>query len=697
MVSYLQHIIISCVLIGLALFILEQGFNIFFEKRTIYLVIAVMYVLTFCIVGILAVCLILLLKIFSRKVLTLQNLILLDVSYNLAMLILVIRFNLNEPSGYKLFKVHYTLVIISLVVFSISYIWIKRENCNELWKRIIIILFLIIATSWAVLFPEQVFIKSPYCFWASAAFLALAILTICQMRINFPFSIRADIAAVAMLLIFIPAFNLGAGWIISYDGGSLKRCSMSKEPLHAKRYPNIIFIVWDTVRRDHLSVYGYKRSTTPYLKERSQQSIVYTNAISVAPWTLPSHASMFTGLYPRSHGVHRYYNSGMSRHSKDYKVLHNENTTLAEILTKIGYRCGGVSANITFAGPGTNLDQGFEYYHAKGNQSFLLDSRFDLMKYFIQLLKPWVPPHFYFSFLTPTITAEQVNALSLEWIDSIGANRPFFLFLNYMDAHGPYYPPGNLVYHFPGFQTDLSLKNNFDILTDMLVKDRPISERERSHLISQYDAELVYLDQQLKSFEEELKKRGLFDSAFIVLVSDHGEFFGEHNLLDHGKHLYSEVLEIPLIIKYPGGEPSGLDTSVIENRAMFDIVLRQAGINHAKPYHSWSAFSEMYGGLPPSLSGGRVIVEYAFDRRAVFFNKFKFIYSSDGTEELYDLEDDPSESINLVHINQEEAREGIELIEQFQNSIPKMEQGKDNDQQYNPGELEKLRALGYVQ
>jgi arylsulfatase A-like enzyme len=381
--------------------------------------------------------------------------------------------------------------------------------------------------------------------------------------------------------------------------------------------------------------------------------------------------------------------------SKFYNPLPYNMTTLAEILSENGYRCGGISANFLYAGRMVHMDQGFEFFWSRENPLWARSRPFDLQSYFIGLIQLYILPRhgFIYSLITPT--AQQINSLALDWIDSVKGDQPYFLFLNYMEAHDPYYPPARLINLFPGFKAGMPRET--EISLDMLEKKRPLTELEHAHLISQYDACLVYLDEQLRKLEDELRKRSLYDDSFIVLVSDHGEFFGEHNYILHGKHLYSEVLDVPLILKYPGGKPSGIDDSLIENRALFNIVLKQAKVNIAPTDLPWEAAAERYG-TPPTLNVyGTRGKEFAHDRRAVNFEHFKFISSRDGEEELYDLQVDPAETANLVEILPEKSEQARNLINRFLESVEEYRDEEDHvEERLTPEEIRQLRALGYM-
>ncbi len=581
-----------------------------------------------------------------------------------------------------------------LVIFVMAFLWLRKDVLRGPRRLFIMAALIVILISWAIICPEEEVFAEPYCYFASAVFLGLMVGLIYMLRLGLKGSNKAELAAAALLLAAI--FIIGLVWGISPEGDGGKSVkAWQGSPAREGNRPDIIFIVWDTVRLDRLSVYGYERRTTPYLEDRASDSMLYTRAVSVSPWTLASHASMFTGLYPRTHGARRFYRPEMKSSSRDYLDLPVKLTTLAEILTDRGYRCGGVSANYGYVGRRVNMDQGFEYFCDHENAQYLKERLFKLVYVVYKSVYPHMPPRYYFPYMHRHMNAYQVSARALRWLDSIERDRPFFLFLNYIDAHWRYHPPGEYVYLFPGFNADEAERGNDDIWLELMKQGRSISGRERGHLDSQYDACIAYLDDQLRLFEEGLKRRGIFENAFIVLVSDHGEFLGEHDLLGHGKDVYAEVLEIPLILRYPGGRPAGVESSLVENRALFDMVLAQAGVSVPAHKNPDTAIAEIYPRYP--YLEDIEIVQYRRTRRAVFFGGLKFISSSDGADELYDLESDPRESSNLVGILPERAREGRELIGRFLESAPEGVELRDGKiRRHTPEELDMLRDLGYV-
>jgi arylsulfatase A-like enzyme len=553
--------------------------------------------------------------------------------------------------------------------------------------------FLALTVAWAIRPFEVIFVHSVFSFTLSGLFLAVLFgsMTLTRRRLLRPLSF--EVLAAVLALAGAGAAQLGAHQLLAAKGIPPRPRGETAWP--AVQRPHIILIVWDTVRRDHLSLYGYERRTTPFLEGWRPQATVYTRAISVAPWTIPSHASMFTGLYPRTHGADFIYAPGKVVEGGNFRPLDGNFRTLAEVLAERGYRCGAVSANYVCAGRKAGMAQGFGYFNDQVNTRSVYWPQFDLQCFLIDTLKPWIPPRFFSLYLEGFMTAEEVTDRALAWIDSAPTDQPIFLFLNFMDAHQPTYPPEDQRYLFPGFQRDLLDKNLNDIFIEMLEEGRPVSERERAHFLSQYDAQIVSLDRELERLRGGLIARGIFDRALVVVTSDHGEFFGEHGLLGHGMDVYEEVLAIPLVVRRPGGAEPAVNDQPFENRGLFSLLEEAAGIvsePENRPWDSEAVFFPVYRILP----NGKQMLPNARLRRAIYFGDYKLIESSDGHNELYRLGRDPKEASNLFMSVPEEARKGKQLLQEFLRRTPEA-QTPISREKLDPEHAQKLRALGYVQ
>jgi arylsulfatase A-like enzyme len=305
-------------------------------------------------------------------------------------------------------------------------------------------------------------------------------------------------------------------------------------PATSSDAPNFLVVIVDTLRADHLSAYGYSRETSPNIDRFASQGTVFENAIAPSSWTLPSHASMVTGLYPTQHGAETLSSA-----------LDRKPSTLAEIFKQNGYRTGAFSASTFFFSRRAGLGRGF--LHFEDNFQGFRDSVSQtylgaaVQRLFVRLhLKKDV---------FGRKSAPDINQRALRWIDS--GKQPFFVMLNYFDVHDPYHPPEPFLHAFskekhPGGRVSVSL----DWFVDL-------TPEQRQEEMDAYDGAILYMDTQFADLMNELQRRGLDKNTIIVLTSDHGESFGEHGFMSHGNALYSELIEVPLIFWRPGKIPAG--------------------------------------------------------------------------------------------------------------------------------------------
>jgi hypothetical protein len=454
--------------------------------------------------------------------------------------------------------------------------------------------------------------------------------------------------------------------------------------------PNVLFIVLDTVRRQNLSIYGYSRQTTPFLETLAETSAVYSNAVSVASWTLPSHSSMFTGLYPLSHGAHKFETRATEPSGKTPGLL-AEHLTLAEILRDQDYQTAGISANL-FVGPSYGLDQGFDYFCNQQNPFLLVPSpRIMSHSYLVDWLRDSLPVSLTRVFAMPHGNAERVIDAGLSWIDSLNSEDSFFLFLNLMDAHDPVMPPPHLNDRFSGFTPELYGVWYSELTEVLRIEDRELNREEREHLASQYDASIAYIDQQLARLAAELDERRLFDSLVLVITSDHGEAFGEHDILGHGRELYGELIDIPLLVRFPGGARAGSVTHPFENRKLFDLIRSAVGISVQREATPWESAAEAYPNWTEDPRDQQV-------RRAFRFESFKYTDSSDGHEELYDLSRDPEEIRNIASEAGSAVETGRGLARSFLDQTPRSDRNPESETTtLEAADRLRLRALGYIE
>lgn len=288
---------------------------------------------------------------------------------------------------------------------------------------------------------------------------------------------------------------------------------LSSRPLEG---PNVILLCIETLRRDHMSLYGYERETTPFLEELAKECVVFESAFSQSSWTRPSVASLLSGLYPSQH---------LARISLDR--LSDSVATLPEAFREAGYQTIGLCTNELISRPAFNYDQGFDLF---------IDEGMGL--------------------------AQHVRQDFVDWLEG-PAREPFFAFIHLFDPHGPYTAPGDLTDRFVSTDYYGPLKD-WNPLTDWKLNDTEgLTRTDAQFVRDRYDAEILYTDMVLRRFVEDLKRSGVWDRTLLVLTSDHGEEFLEHGRWGHGHDLHPEKLRVPLMIKLPESDSGGTRTDTL--------------------------------------------------------------------------------------------------------------------------------------
>ncbi|MCX5884368.1 MAG: sulfatase-like hydrolase/transferase [Proteobacteria bacterium] len=509
------------------------------------------------------------------------------------------------------------------------------------------------------------------------------------------------------IVLFLLFFMLLRG-----DGEREKRSGVKKASAGS---PNIILITMDTARADHLSCYGYQSLTTPNLDRFSQEGVVFKNAYATNSWTLPSHASIFTGLYPSKHGADHTSDSllgeaGQKQEyldwyellSRNFTKLSKEHQTLAEILSAGGYRTAGIIGGI-FCNSIFGLSQGFDYYD---DEIPFFNIRFFLL---YQVIDRWFSLNDFFTqygYLGKRIAVD-LNSSAFKWLEK-DHGQPFFLFINYMDAHTPYLPPPPYDGYFSKIPPNIILRNNpppdasfvtaqTNLINSVISGDHQLTPEEKELTVSLYDGGILYLDHYLGFLFEKLKDLKAYDNTIIIITSDHGEAFGEHNQMEHGLTLYEEVLRVPLIIKYPSAY---LQRGVIEKRvSLVDLMptilsfLRYPippGIDgEALGNSDHPVMAELMMGIAKSRYKG------SRDLRAVYQGREKYIWASNGSNEFYNLEIDPHEEENIIEKFPYRAEAMDRNLKQWLASFEYLKTEQERVKISKQTE-EKLRALGYL-
>jgi len=435
-----------------------------------------------------------------------------------------------------------------------------------------------------------------------------------------------------------------------------------------KNSPNVVVIVIDTLRADHLPFYGYSENTTPFMASLAKKSVLFENTFTASSWTAPATASLFTSMYPFQHKVVMNMLATLqfnSRIKQNYKIKLNRIpkgiTTIAESFKQQGYATYGVADNVNI-GKKEGFEQGFD----------------KMITYNYK-------------------TADIVNKTILNWESEMKKKDRYFLYIQYMDVHQPNHKRER-------WFKNRKLKNNGGLPINKV----PVEIKKFNQELY-YDSELNYVDAKIK----ELYDRFKWDkNTLVIITADHGEEFWEHGKWGHGHALFREVIHIPLLFHYSNG---GFKTNRIkQNVSIIDILptLREfIGLPRDKANEGLSLLKILTDGEQNTINN-RFIFSHLLKRKtinnkminiesyATIYNKFHYIKSLPGikgnySELIYNLKDDFIEKHNLFLQNKNTAKK---LRSQFLHFYNKCRKFKSDIQTYkgNKKEMERLKTLGYT-
>lgn len=445
--------------------------------------------------------------------------------------------------------------------------------------------------------------------------------------------------------------------------------------------PNIILITLDTTRQDHLSVYGYKRRTTPELEKFARKADLFIQAFSTSGYTYPSHASIFTGMVPYVHGLHAKIVQGQYVLVRSWNGLYlsPNNLTLAEILKDRGFVTAALSAHPFLYQ--MNLTEGCDFVSSGMKHFSMILSHMGLQ--FGPLFEKLVPST-YRELLDQFPRADGVTYYVCDWLKK-NKGRPFYLFINYIDPHADYNPPKSYANIFE----KEPLPDQYENLADSLKKD-----------VNLYDAEIAYMDKYLGLLFDYLERMGLFDNSMIIVEGDHGESFGEHSLISHGPWVYNDVIQVPLIIKYPFQVKGRVHDEPVSLVDIFPTVLNTLGYPVPSNIQGRvlndqtlvrSSFNIISEGYIPLENGG------LFHRYSMLNSSLKLIEQAPDSTFLFNLAKDPYELDNLSKQNsvvKEEMK--VKMDNYFKNldqlKIPEWEEKPVVSKETIQG----LKAIGYI-
>lgn len=412
-------------------------------------------------------------------------------------------------------------------------------------------------------------------------------------------------------------------------------------PPPPEQAPNVLLVVLDAVRADHLGAYGYSRPTSPHFDRFAREGVLFENAYSSSSWTLPSHASLFTDLYSFENGVDPWF-------------LEPRFVTLAEHLRERGYATGGAVGNTYWCNYPTGIAQGFDYnadyfHNIPDAISRTLFGR-KAMEGLLRLAGYYANP--------AKKTAGKVNEEILRWLDGLrGPRRPFFAFLNYYDPHEPCFPPAP----YDGRFAPAEHVNARKPLDTHQALPQPIPQQRMQADLDAYDATIAYVDAQLGALWAELQRRGLTENTLLIITSDHGHSWGEGGVYGHRTSLRREQIHVPLVFYWPGRVPHGvrLQTPVsnVHVPATVADLARLAqpfnGPSLAPLWNDPTAAASWKEPVLAELSRPRrdVPAEWPVargDMKTLVTDRWQYIEWADGSAQLFDILADPREERDLA-------------------------------------------------
>ncbi|MBD3348660.1 MAG: sulfatase-like hydrolase/transferase [Candidatus Eisenbacteria bacterium] len=455
----------------------------------------------------------------------------------------------------------------------------------------------------------------------------------------------------------------------------LSSCAGTERPEGEPRH--VIFISIDTARADAFGFMGSADASTPRLDELAEESVVFTDYMTVVPTTLASHTTLLTGKHPHSHGTPR---NGF--------MVNRENEMLPEILKREGFHTAG------FAG------------------SFALDRRFDFAQGFDHYDQE-------FEILVGDSGADQNQRLAedvtdavLSYLDGLGTKERLFLFAHYFDPHRPYAAPApfDTIHDGRGREGLVPIPE----LVRMAVVEPELASREARRHVAQYASEISYTDEHVGRLLDGLRTRGILDEALLVVTSDHGESLWEHEeFFDHGRTVHQSTMHSLCLFRLPGGESGGSRTD--EPAANIDIVptvLSLLGIDlpaetdgiavEFKDDEELPRDRPRFGQATKPWRGVETDITWhnMLKSRCIRKGPYKLVQTPYlGTEELYDLRSDPSETLDLLGTGEREAHSvaaGLRpVLVEWARSADPLESWFESSQKRET--IERLRSLGYLQ
>ena len=401
--------------------------------------------------------------------------------------------------------------------------------------------------------------------------------------------------------------------------------------------PNVLILLWDTVRAASLDLYGHSRPTAPNLTELARGGVAFDRAIAPSSYTMPSHASLFTGRW--AHEL-----------SATWRVpLDDADRTIGEVFSAAGYRTGAFSANRVFVTRAWGLGRGFAHFdeHRLGVEQVARSTALLRLLFTSAITRRVFGPD---NQLARTDAATNSQAL-VRWLER-DRERPYFAFVNFFDAHAPYLPADSLATRFGWYGADASASERRQARTRAHLEPEDLGPLIGPVMERAYEAAIAGLDAAVGELISELRASNLLDNTILVILSDHGEEFAEHGLYNHGNSLYLRSLHVPLVMLYPGVIPPGVRvTESVSIRNVAATIIDLSGVQGKLPGESLRSMwdSSRTGGAGPAYSEIRHDPRLPTWARAATGDMISIVDSShqvirygDGSIEAFDISTDLS-------------------------------------------------------
>lgn len=421
--------------------------------------------------------------------------------------------------------------------------------------------------------------------------------------------------------------------------------------------PNIIIVLIDTLRKDHLSSYGYWRNTSPTIDSFAKDGILFKNFFAQSPSTKPSTASLFTSKYPSQHNV--IYN-------KD--ALASSFVTIAEVLKEKGYKTIGFNSNYVI-NSNFNFNQGFDEWIEFGSKE------------------------------VKKIKAKKITAQLIPWVEK-NYDNPFFLYIHYLDPHSPYQAPEPYKNFFDRTYRGNVTGSHKDLRNPKFFQKY---QNELKHLISLYDNEIRYVDSEIKKLFDKLKELNILDESIIILTSDHGEGFLEHGRFFHSYSIYSELINVPLIIRYPKlFKPGQLSNIYTQHIDIFPFLLEALGVESSRYNFEGTPLIFNITKMDPDITQKtpEVLSEHLRKnnnaQKSLIYKDWKLIKDINSNRfRLYNIKSDSKDFYDLIHKERQIALELNNKLTQLEERLKKTKVLSPKVR-LNKQLKEQLKALGYI-